>query len=61
MLIIDETLFPLIAVLTLLDELARLRKFRNLGDLSASSAFDRPVFGSVDPKRLIFFIFFKKN
>lgn len=37
MLIIDDTLLPLIAVLMLLDELARLRKFRNFGDLFPDS------------------------
>lgn len=38
MLIIDDTLLPLIAVLMLLDELARLRKFRSFGDLSSVSS-----------------------
>lgn len=37
MLIIDETLLPLMAVFTLLDEFARLRKLRNVGDLSDAS------------------------
>lgn len=38
MLIIDDTLLPpLIAVLRLLDELARLRKFRSFGDLFPDS------------------------
>lgn len=38
MLIIEETLLPLIAVFTLLDEFARLRYDRSVGDLSAASA-----------------------
>lgn len=38
MLIIDDTLLPLIAVLMLLDEFARLRKFRSFGDLFAHSS-----------------------
>lgn len=38
MLIIDDTLLPLIAVLMLLDELARLRKFRRFGDFLPDSA-----------------------
>lgn len=38
MLIIDDTLLPLIAVLMLLDELARLRKVRSFGDLFAHSS-----------------------
>lgn len=38
MLIIDDTLLPLIAVFTLLDEFARLRKLRSVGDRSDASA-----------------------
>lgn len=45
MLIIDDTLLPpLIAVLMLLDELARLRKFRSFGDRFPDSASPPSLF-----------------